>query len=129
MKKLLRIAPVALALSVAGCAVLRKGGGAYEGTAYSDQVEFTIDNQNFYDATIYLRWNSDRRRLGNVTGFTKATFTTQWIAPMVRVEVDLLAGGTYRGDQIGVSPGERIEVQIPPQMDRVRGIPRVGRGD
>lgn len=83
-------------------------------------VTVVIDNQNFYDATVYLRWYSDRRRLGQVGGFSKKEFETRWVGPQVQVEVDLLAGGTYRGDQISVSPGETVIVELPPNLDRLQ---------
>ena len=85
-----------------------------------ERVTVVVDNQNFYDATVYLRWYSDRRRLGNVTGYTKREFDARWQGPELQVEVDLLAGGTYRGDRISVSPGETVEVELPPNLDRLR---------
>lgn len=87
--------------------------------AGDEPVTIVVDNQNFYDATVYLRWYSDRRRLGNVVGYTKKEFETRWVGPEVQVEVDLLAGGTYRGDRISVSPGETIEVDLPPSLNRL----------
>jgi hypothetical protein len=100
--------------AVAGCAKKTPSTSAQE------SVTVVVDNQNFYDATVYLRWHGDRRRLGSVTGFTKKEFETRWVAPELQVEIDLLAGGTYRGDRISVSPGEVVEVELPPNMDRVR---------
>ncbi len=85
-----------------------------------ERVTIVVDNQNFYDATVYLRWYSDRRRLGNVTGYTKKEFDTTWHGPEVQVEVDLLAGGTYRGDQVSVSPGETVQVELPANLSRLR---------
>jgi hypothetical protein len=99
---------------VAGCA--KKAPSTPE----QDNVVVVVDNQNFYDATVYLRWYGDRRRLGNVTGFTKKEFETRWVAPELQVEIDLLAGGTYRGDRVSVSPGEVVEVDLPPNLDRIR---------
>jgi hypothetical protein len=91
-------------------------------------VTIVVENQNFYDATIYLRWyNGERRRLGTVTGYTTREFDTRWVAPEVQVEVDLLAGGTYRGDRISVSPGEsrgRADSARPGQLPG-----EAGRGD
>lgn len=84
------------------------------------RVTVVVDNQNFYDATVYLRWYSDRRRLGSVTGYTRKEFDAGWQGPEVQVEVDLLAGGTYRGDRISVSPGETLQVELPPNLDRLR---------
>jgi hypothetical protein len=108
---------VAFALVALG---LLAGCGARRTTVTDERVTIVVDNQNFYDATVYLRWYSDRRRLGSVTGYTKREFDAQWQGPEVQVEVDLLAGGTYRGDRISVSPGETLEVELPPNLDRLR---------
>lgn len=106
------VAFVALGM-LAGC-------GGKRAPVSDERVTVVVDNQNFYDATVYLRWYSDRRRLGSVTGYTKVEFETAWQGPEVQVEVDLLAGGTYRGDRISVSPGETLQVELPPTLDRVR---------
>lgn len=106
------VALVAAAL-VAGC------GGRSSAATPEEAVTIVVDNQNFYDATVYLRWYSDRRRLGVVGGYNERQFDTRWAGPELQVEVDLLAGGTYRGDRIAVSPGETIEVVLPPNLDRL----------
>ena len=54
-----------VAALAAGCAKNRSPA------AQSDQVTIVVDNQNFYDATVYLRWYGDRRRLGDVGGFSR----------------------------------------------------------
>ena len=84
-----------------------------------DRVTIEIENQNFNDATIYVRWGADRRRLGNVSGLRSATFHTDWRGPDLQIEVALLAGGTYLGPQVSVSPGDVIDVTLPPSLDRI----------
>ncbi len=115
MLRILAITALAVGTTVAtGCA--KKGARP----ASSETVTVIVDNQNFYDATVYLRWNSDRRRLGQVGGFNKKEFVTRWNGPELQVEVDLLAGNRHLGDRIPVSPGEVVEVELPPNLDRVR---------
>ena len=103
-----------VAALAAGCAKNRSPA------AQSDQVTIVVDNQNFYDATVYLRWYGDRRRLGDVGGFSRKEFQTRWAGSELQVEVRLLAGRTYRGHRMPVSPGETIEVELPPNLDRIR---------
>jgi len=83
-------------------------------------VKFTIQNLNFYDATVYLVWRSDRRRLGVVGGNSTQTFTSQWYGPEVQVELQMLAGSRVRSDRLGVNPGEEYVVEIPSDPNRLR---------
>ena len=101
-------------LSLAGCSLLRGEEGGEEET-----IVVRIDNQNFYDATVYLRWQSDRRRLGVVVGHTRRTFTTRLRAPTVQIEVQLLAGGGLVGDRVSVGPGDVVDVEVTAQQERL----------
>jgi len=84
-------------------------------------IQVHVENLNFYDATVYLIWRSDRRRLGVVNGNGRQTFTSTWNGPDVTVEIELLAGRRYRGDTIGISPGDDLVLEIPAaNVDRLR---------
>jgi hypothetical protein len=83
-------------------------------------IKIRVLNQNFYDATIYLVWRSDRRRLGVVGGNTEQSFTSQWYGPEIQVELQLLAGSRVRGDRLGISPGDELIVEIPSNPERFR---------
>lgn len=83
-------------------------------------VKFSIQNLNFYDATVYLIWRSDRRRLGVVGGNSTQTFTSQWYGPEVQIELQMLAGSRVRSDRLGVNPGEEFVVEIPSDPNRLR---------
>lgn len=83
-------------------------------------VKFSIQNLNFYDATVYLIWRSDRRRLGVVGGNSTKTFTSQWYGPEVQIELQMLAGSRVRSDRLGVNPGEEYVVEIPSDPNRLR---------
>lgn len=80
-----------------------------------DQVQVTVQNQRFNDATIYALWSGSRVRLGLVTGNTTQTFETDWGGPELRFEVDLVGGGDFTSDALGVDRGDHVELQIPPQ--------------
>jgi hypothetical protein len=106
-----RFLGVALALAAAGCAT---GRPVLESA--SQEVEVTVENQNFKDAVVYAIWDSGpRARLGMVTGNTTQTFTA---APRgsgeMRVEVDFIAGSDTVTESIGVFRGDEIHVVIPP---------------
>jgi hypothetical protein len=83
-------------------------------------VRLEIFNQNFYDATVYLIWRSDRRRLGVVGGNSRQSFTSQWYGPEFQIELQMLAGSRIRGDRVGVNPGEEFVVEIPSDPNRLR---------
>jgi hypothetical protein len=83
-------------------------------------VKLEIINQNFYDATVYLLWRSDRRRLGVVGGNSRQSFTSQWYGPEVQVELQMLAGTRVRGDRFGVNPGDEFVIEIPSDPNRLR---------
>ena len=83
------------------------------GGAAAAQIRIHIRNLNFYDATITALGDTGRRRLGTVSGNQSATFTMPWtFTGSLRLEVDLLAGGTCTTDAITVNPGDDVDLQI-----------------
>jgi len=110
------LALVLLLFALAACATGRR---RQQSNAYPP-IRVSIENQNFYDATVYLRWRGDRRRLGVVNGNTSSDFESPWYGPDLQVEIELLAGSRYVGDPIGVSPGDQLVVEIPANADRLR---------
>jgi hypothetical protein len=118
-----RVGPIlALGLllaALAGCGILWSRDEA-DGPV-DDNIYVRIENQNFYDATIHIFWNSERRRLGWVVGNTEETFTTPYrFGALLSFEVTLLAGPSFTTDPMSVGPGEEVIVTIPPQIDRIR---------
>jgi hypothetical protein len=111
------LAVLALVVLLPACAVVR--GAGENGAGRAGQVTIEVENQNFNDATIFLLWGTERRRLGNVTGLSSQRFRTDWRGPELRVEVSLLAGGSYVGPAIAVSPGDVVDVTLPPNLDRM----------
>jgi hypothetical protein len=81
-------------------------------------VTVEVNNQNFYDATVYLMWHSSRHRLGVAAGNGKETFTANWVGPEVTVVIEMLAGRRYQSIPIGVSPGDGLVVDIPVAPER-----------
>jgi hypothetical protein len=76
-----------------------------------------VENQNFYDATIYaLAASGERQRLGVVTGNNQGTFTFRWLHQELRVVIQLLAGGSRATDRVLVSPGDTLELIIQPDL-------------
>jgi hypothetical protein len=83
--------------------------------AGAETIDVTIENQNFYDATITALWEGgSRERLGSVTGLTTQTFTVEARSDAVRFEVDFLAGGDFVGELIPANPGDHIELTLSP---------------
>jgi hypothetical protein len=111
-----RLLVFTLALAAAGCAStgrpVEDEGGA------TQDVEVTVENQNFQDAVVYAIWGAGARdRLGTVTGNTTETFTTEVRAGGdMRIEVELIAGNDVVTESMGVFQGDDIRVVIPPRI-------------
>lgn len=89
------------------------GQDPFSGGAVAAQIRIRIRNNNFYDATITAIGDTGRRRLGTVSGNQTTTFTMPWaFTGSLRLEVDLLAGGTCVTDAITVNPGDQVDLQI-----------------
>jgi hypothetical protein len=107
---------MALAIAAGGCAStgrpIEEDGGA------TQDVEVTVENQNFQDAVVYAIWGAGRRdRLGMVTGNTTETFTTEVQGGGdMRIEVDLIAGNDVVTESMGVFRGDDVRVVIPPRI-------------
>jgi len=109
--------PLALAVASAACG----GGGPFAGQApdpfagqaTAQEIRLRVRNLNFYDATLTALSDTGRRRLGTVGGNQTVVFTVPWPAPgPLRVEIDLLAGPQCTTDDILVSAGEQIDLEI-----------------
>ena len=112
--KLARAACLVLALAAGACAS-RNAPLLSRQPGEGDQVQLTVENQNFKDATVYAVWGAGSRdRLGLVTGNTTQTFTVPWQGGDMRVEVDFIAGDDVFTEPIGTFRGDHIHVTIPP---------------
>ena len=85
--------------------------------ALADSLTVFVDNANFADATISVfHTRSVSRRLGVVSGNTKATFRFRPQSTEVFFEVDFLAGSTFYSPKMPVAPGDELELRIPASM-------------
>lgn len=111
-----RLAPVLAVLVLAsGCAIFR----GQPSSVRQDMVRLHVDNQNFNDATLYVRYEgASPIRLGQVTGKTQDVFTFRYRPGQVRIEIKLLAGGTHLTDAIPVDPGDDLDLIIPSNIDQ-----------
>lgn len=106
---------LAVTLLAGGCALFR----AQPSSARQETVRLHVDNQNFSDATIYVRYEgASPLRLGQVTGKTQDVFTFRYRPGQVRIEIKLLAGGTHLTDAIPVDPGDDLDLIIPSNIDQ-----------
>jgi hypothetical protein len=107
-----------LVAALAGCGRASEGpaGDAFGAdAAASETLDVTIENQNFYDATVTALWEGgSRERIGSVTGLTTQTFTLEPRSDAVRFEIDFLAGGDFVGELIAANPGDHIELTLRP---------------
>ncbi|MEJ2216154.1 MAG: hypothetical protein P8099_06010 [Gemmatimonadota bacterium] len=102
-------------LLAGGCAVFR----AQPPSTHRDMVRLHVDNQNFNDATLYVRYEgSSPMRLGQVTGKTQDVFSFRYRPGQVRIEIKLLAGGTHITGPINVDPGDDLDLIIPSNIDQ-----------
>ena len=80
-------------------------------------ITLRVENQNYYDATVYaVSDGGERQRLGQVTGLTHGTFTFRWLHEELRVIIQLLAGGSTVSQPVLVNPGDSINLVIQPDL-------------
>jgi hypothetical protein len=110
-----------LLLAVASCAPL----GRRTGAGFAEEVPVVVENQNFYQATIYALVNSSRIRLGEVHGNSSATFSVRAPATgQLSVEIRLLAVGVFTSYPVSVVPGDTVQIRVPPDLHLRGGRPR-----
>jgi hypothetical protein len=106
---------LSLSLIVAGCLPMQRDPGS--GWEIEDRGggEFVlrVENHNFLDARLYVRWNGDRRRIGVVGGNQNRDFTLPYDGRSLRVEVDFVAGRGFVSGSTSVNPGDTINFRIP----------------
>lgn len=111
---LLSIFVLLVAVTAGGCAGTY-ADNPFQGGSNDNDVQITIRNQNFNDATIWAEWRGgSRTRLGSVTGSSTRTFTTPFRGDVIRFEVDFLGGRRYTTESYPINPGEHLELRIRP---------------
>ena len=77
------------------------------------RIVIEVVNHNFLDATVHAHWTGRKQRLGTVTGTQTANFMIPWERPVeLRLEIDLLAGGSCVTRPIWADPGDIILLEI-----------------
>jgi hypothetical protein len=111
--KAFRLLFVGAALAASACSHNRPLVSRMAGQG--NDIQITVENQNFKDATVYAIWGAGNRdRLGLVVGNTTQTFTAPYKAGDFRVEVDFIAGDDIVTENMGVTRGDHIQVTSPP---------------
>lgn len=112
--------PMLSAVCLAGAA---PGGGVPSPAAAQVQdsvpergLSIEVDNQNFYDATIYAVRPGLRQRVGYVTGEQKGKFAFRWPDGDLRLEIDLLAVGSYYTQVMDVQQGDELQLTVLPYL-------------
>lgn len=99
--------------SVAACGTTQEAPGSpFEGTAGSEEILITVENNNFRDATVHVYWNGLRTRAGTVIGKSTETFRLQWKSEWAHLGVDFLGGGGYETETVPVNPGDHLNFVI-----------------
>lgn len=113
-----------LLLLPAGCASATGGANPFQAASGASQIHVRIQNDNFYDATIWAVVNGARQqKLGVVTGKQDADFAMKWTVPrMLQFEIDLMTGNmSCRTRALTVDPGDDLELQITADFGQMRG--------
>jgi len=111
------LAQLGATLMLCACGLVGGGGGGEEEPRPEPILTLHVENQNFYDATLYaLSRGGDRQRLGVVGGNNQATFTFRWLQDELRVIIQLLAGGSTATESMLVSPGDSLNLIIQPDL-------------
>ena len=94
------------------------GGGGTGRPTPADQnreISVEIQNQNFYEATIYAYRRGSRTRLGMVESHSTKSFDFVWTTGDLRFLVDFLANGCILTDQLNVTRGDLLLLVLEPQ--------------
>lgn len=110
-----------VALGVTGCASLSSGDNPFsgEGGEGARSIRIDVRNLNFNDATLHAVSSGSRYRMGTVSGKSDASFEVRWEGQQtLEIEIDLLAGGRHTTRPISVSPQDRVQLVIQPELRR-----------
>jgi len=104
---------LAATMTVAGCLWQGHVSNPFEdGGGGSGTIKIIVQNHNFHQATVKALGRS-QRRLGVVSGNSKKSFDLFWpTVDNLVLEVDLLAGSTFRTNSISLEPGESATLFI-----------------
>jgi hypothetical protein len=119
--------PVLMSLAVSAVALVLSACGAgqtgSEGSAEAEpsrDVTLEVENQNFYDARIYLLESGMRTRLGSVQGNDTRSFRFRARSDEAQFLVDFVGGGRLTTRRIQVSPGDTLVLTVTASSHRLR---------
>lgn len=103
---------------VVACAA-GSGGNPFNRSQNMDQVVLRVENDNVYEATIYLRPGGRRRLLGKVDSRGLQFFEFEWpaVTPL-SLEIELMVGERYRPPPFPFNAGVRVELIIGQELRR-----------
>lgn len=82
-----------------------------------DRIRVEVQNLNFNDVTVWAMRNSQRVRVGRVTGKTDEAFTIEWnIAQPIWFQIDVVSGRSCRTGQVPVDAQSRVWLIIPSEV-------------
>ena len=107
------IAVLCVVLAVSGFGCAGRGSGSPFVSQEDARIQIEVINHGFQDATLHALWLGRRVRLGTVTGTRTANFMLPWDWSVeLRIEIDLLAGGSCTTRPIWTDPGDIILLEI-----------------
>ena len=111
------LGPVFLVFAAFACA-----GGSGTGVPTSsvrpmeeEKVSVEVQNQNFYQATVYAYRAGNRARLGVVESQSTRSFEFVWITGDLRFLIDFFANGCVLTDPLAVDRGDDLLLILEPQ--------------
>ncbi len=112
------IAFAVLTVAIVACGARR---AADEGPAGGrNEVMIEVENQNFYDARVYMVEFGRRERLGSVPGNRSRTFSFRVQPGEIRFIVDFIGSGQITTDGIEISPGDELVLTVTAGAHRLR---------
>ena len=92
-------------------------GGSRPQSPFTSQADARINieviNHGFDDITVHALWSGKRVRLGRVSGTRTANFMLPWDgADVLRIRIDVLAGGECTTRGIWTDPGDIILLEV-----------------
>lgn len=80
-----------------------------------EKVSVEVQNQNFYQATVYAYRAGNRARLGVVESQGTRSFEFVWITGDLRFLIDFFANGCILSEPVAVDRGEEVLLILEPQ--------------
>ena len=80
-----------------------------------EKVSVEVQNQNFYQATVYAYRAGNRARLGVVESQSTRSFEFVWITGDLRFLIDFFANGCILSEPVAVDRGEEVLLILEPQ--------------